>query len=218
MSLSCRGSSPEWPCVSGRRSLGPPPASTVDSEEPPGRGGVPGPRQRPAPGHRPVQPPARSLCAPPTAPDQRLRGTDLEAACAGQQTTAGGGRRLCSRIPGRRLSSRVARWWARPSGSGARHARSPSSFCRPPRPGRRSSDPSLPSSASRQGRPEPRGVKRREGRPCRLCDISGGRLPECRDPVCVCTCTRMHAHTRVYSFVFRWDPKPLLCTHRNPPR
>lgn len=117
MSLSCRGSSPEWPCVSGRRSLGPPPASTVGSEEPPGQGGVPGPRQRPAPGHRPVQPPARSLCAPPTAPDQRLRGTDLEA-CAGQQTTAGGGRRLCSRIPGRRLSSRVARRWAGPSSSG----------------------------------------------------------------------------------------------------
>lgn len=195
MSLSCRGSSPEWPCVSGRRSLGPPPASTVGSEEPPGQGGVPGPRQRPAPGHRPVQPPARSLCAPPTAPDQRLRGTDLEAACAGQQTTAGGGRRLCSRIPGRRLSSRVARRWARPSGSGARHARSPSSFCRPPQPGRRSSDPSLPSSASRQGRPEPRGVKRRERRPCRLCDISGGRLPECRDPVCV----HVHAHARTHT-------------------
>lgn len=216
MSLSCRGSSPEWPCVSGRRSLGPPPASTVGS--PRGREGSQGPGSAQHPGtgqcsllhahcvrlRRPQISGCGALTWKPPVLDSRQRpgaaGVFAPASRAGGSAPAspGGGQ-------GRAAAA-------------ARHPRSPSSFCRPPRPGRRSSDPSLPSSASRQGRPEPRGVKRREERPCRLCDISGGRLPECRDPVCVCTCTRMHAHTRVYSFVFRWDPKPLLCTHRNPPR
>lgn len=116
MSLSCRGSSPEWPCVSGRRSLGPPPASTVGS--PGGREGSQGPGS--------AQHPGTGQCSLLHAHCVRLRRPQISGCGAltwkppvlDSRQRPGGGRRLCSRIPGRRLSSRVARRWARPSGSG----------------------------------------------------------------------------------------------------
>lgn len=136
MSLSCRGSSPEWPCVSGRRSLGPPPASTVGSEEPPGRGGVPGPGSAQHPGtgqcsllhahcvrlRRPQISGCGALTWKPPVLDRRQRpgvaGVFAPASRAGGSAPAspGGGQ-------GRAAAA-------------ARHPRSPSSFCRPPRPGR----------------------------------------------------------------------------------
>lgn len=214
MRLSCRGSSSEWLCVWGQRSLGPPPASAVGSGEPRGREGVLGPAA-----------PSTQAQASATSCELTVRASDgPQMSDHGAPTSKppvldgrqqpGGGRCLCSSIWGPRLSSRVARRWARSEPRPQRgHPRS-RLFLPPLPPG----SFLLLRFLCFLRRPQDTGAPRAHGSKGQRGEATAGSMTfprgACwRARVCVCECVHAHAHTHTFAALFSVGTPNLYFAH-----